>query len=56
MLKKAACFCHKQEPYQNLKDEYALRIWDTLDTKVPIEKAYLEHVDLLPRPLDYNAT
>ncbi len=33
-----------------------LRIWDTLHTKVPMEKAYLGHVDLLPRSLDYNAT
>ena len=31
------------------------RIWDTLYTEVPIEKAYLGHVDLLPRSLDYNA-
>ena len=31
------------------------RIWDTLLTKVPIEKAYLGHMDLLPRSLDHNA-
>ena len=32
------------------------RIWGTLHTKVPIENAYLGHVELLPRSLDYNAT
>ena len=30
------------------------RSWDTLHTKVPMEKAYLGHVDLLRRFLDYG--